>query len=170
MKYIRRQNVNQQSALDKKILIKPNGDIEFNPTTSVTVNGEFISVGTKTAGPETTNVMYVTVDGDDANDGRGEGPKQAKRTIKSACAIAQEGTTIYVKSGTYYEDNPVRVPPKVSIIGDNLRRTILKPLNGTVKYNITHIQRVDGLVTITTDVEHDLSDIPNIQLGNVDTK
>ena len=37
MKYIRRQNLNQQNALDKKVLIKPNGDIEFNPTSSVTV-------------------------------------------------------------------------------------------------------------------------------------
>jgi len=98
MKYIRRQNLNQQNALDKKVLIKPNGDIEFNPTTSVTVNGEFITVGNQAAGPEVTNVMYVTVDGDDDNDGFGEGPRQAKRTIKSACEVAQEGTTIFVRS------------------------------------------------------------------------
>jgi len=157
MKYIRRQNLNQQNALDKKVLIKPNGDIEFNPTSSVTVNGEFITVGTQVASPEVTNVMYVTLDGDDANDGMGEGPRQAKRTVKSACDVAQEGTTIFVRSGTYYEDNPIRVPPKVSIIGDNLRRTIIKPLNGTTKWNITHIQRIDGLVTVTLDVEHDLT-------------
>ena len=157
MKYIRRQNLNQQNALDKKVLIKPNGDIEFNPTSSVTVNGEFITVGTQVASPEVTNVMYVTLDGDDANDGKGEGPRQAKRTIKSACDVAQEGTTIFVRSGEYYEDNPIRVPPKVSIIGDNLRRTIIKPLNGTTKWNITHIQRIDGLVTVTTDVDHDLT-------------
>ena len=157
MKYIRRQNLNQQNALDKKVLIKPNGDIEFNPTTSVTVNGEFITVGNQAAGPEVTNVMYVTVDGDDDNDGFGEGPRQAKRTIKSACEVAQEGTTIFVRSGEYYEDNPVRIPPKVSIIGDNLRRTIIKPLNGTTKWNITFVERIDGVVTITTDVEHDLN-------------
>jgi hypothetical protein len=157
MKYIRRQNLNQQNALDKKVLIKPNGDIEFNPTSSVTVNGEFITVGTQVAGPEVTNVMYVTLDGDDANDGRGEGPRQAKRTLKSACAAAQEGTTIFVRSGEYYEDNPIRVPPKVSIIGDNLRRTILKPLNGTTKWNITFVERTDNIVTVTTDVEHDLN-------------
>ena len=157
MKYIRRQNLNQQNALDKKVLIKPNGDIEFNPTSSVTVNGEFITVGTQVAGPEVTNVMYVTLDGDDTNDGKGEGPRQAKRTIKSACEAAQEGTTIFVRSGEYYEDNPIRVPPKVSIIGDNLRRTILKPLNGTTKWNITFVERTDGVVTVTTDVEHDLN-------------
>ena len=156
MKYIRRQNVNQQSALDKKILIKPNGDIEFNPTTSVTVNGEFITVGNQVAGPEVTNIMYVTLDGDDANDGKGEGPRQAKRTVKAACAVAQEGTTIYVKSGEYYEDNPIRVPAKVTILGDNLRRTILKPLNGTTTWQITNISRTDGYVTVTTATDHGL--------------
>lgn len=157
MKFIRRQNLNTQNVLDKKVLIKPNGDIEFNPTSSVTVNGEFITVGTQVAGPEVTNVMWVTLDGNDDNDGRGEGPKQAKRTIKAACAAAQEGTTIFVRSGEYYEDNPIRVPPKVSIIGDNLRRTILRPLNGTTKWNIAFVERTDGVVTVTTDVEHDLN-------------
>ena len=36
-------------------------------------------------------------------------------------------TTIFVKSGTYLEQLPLVVPPYVSIVGDNLRATVIKP-------------------------------------------
>lgn len=73
--------------------------------------------------PAVTNVIYVTQDGDDANDGLAE--DRAKRTIKAACAIAKPFTTIFVRAGNYYEDNPIYVPERVGIIGDNLRRVNL---------------------------------------------
>lgn len=37
--------------------------------------------------------------------------------------------TIMVRSGDYVEDNPVYLPPNTSLIGDNLRRTIIRPKN-----------------------------------------
>jgi len=37
--------------------------------------------------------------------------------------------TIQVESGIYFEDFPIRVPPNVSIRGDEFRRTIIRPLN-----------------------------------------
>jgi hypothetical protein len=37
--------------------------------------------------------------------------------------------TIMVRSGDYVEDNPVYLPPNTSMIGDNLRRTTIRPLN-----------------------------------------
>jgi hypothetical protein len=37
--------------------------------------------------------------------------------------------TIMVRSGDYVEDNPVYLPPNTSMIGDNLRRTAIRPLN-----------------------------------------
>ena len=73
--------------------------------------------------PAVTNVIYVTHDGDDANDGLAE--DRAKRTIKAACAIAKPFTTIFVRAGNYYENNPIYVPERVAIIGDNLRRVNL---------------------------------------------
>jgi hypothetical protein len=73
--------------------------------------------------PAVTNVIYVTQDGDDANDGLAE--DRAKRTIKSACAIAKPFTTIFVRAGNYTENNPIYVPERVAIIGDNLRRVNL---------------------------------------------
>ena len=38
--------------------------------------------------------------------------------------------TIFLESGNYYEHYPIRVPENVSIIGDELRRTIIRPRPG----------------------------------------
>ena len=156
MKYLRRQNLNLGNILDDTVLQTASGNIELNPTQKVTIRGDLEVIGGAIPGVEVTNILYVTQDGDDANDGNGEGPNQAKRTIKSALAIAQQGTTIYVRSGTYEEDNPLRVPPKVSIIGDNLRNTIVRPLNGPQSFDIINIERTDNITTITTATPHGL--------------
>ena len=37
--------------------------------------------------------------------------------------------TIFVESGVYYEDYPIRLPANCSIKGDEFRRTIIRPLN-----------------------------------------
>ena len=157
MKYLRRQNLNQSNFLDDTVLQTASGNIELNPTQRVTIRGDLEIIGGSAPGPEVTNVMYVTLDGDDDNSGFGEGANQAKRTLKAALAVAQQGTTIYVRSGTYEEDNPLRVPPKVSIIGDNLRNTIIRPLNGPVTFDITNIERVNNITTITLSAPHGLS-------------
>jgi hypothetical protein len=81
----------------------------------------------------TPNVLYVSVSGNDTNTGVGEAVPV--RSIKRACQIAANDPannyTIYVRSGTYYENNPVYVPPRTSIVGDNLRRVNIYPLNVT---------------------------------------
>jgi hypothetical protein len=156
MKYLRRHNLNTGNVLDNTVVQTSDGRVEINPSSGqVTINADLVISGA-IPGTEVTNVMYVTVDGNDANTGLGEGPTQAKRTIKAAVAAAQEGTTIFVRSGEYYEDNPIRLPPKVSIIGDNLRRTILRPLNGPKKFNVTSISRTNGVVTVAVDQVHEL--------------
>jgi hypothetical protein len=73
----------------------------------------------------TDNVLYVSKNGNDANDGTTF--DRAKLTIKAALAICTRGTTIYVRSGDYTERNPLNVPEKVSIVGDNLRTTTVRP-------------------------------------------
>ena len=168
MKYLRRHNLNPQSFLDDTVLQKADGNIEFNPTDNVLINGDLLfGEGFAIPGPTVTNVMYVTLDGNDANDGKGEGPNQAKRTLKAACAIAQEGTTIYVRSGEYYENNPIRVPPKVSIVGDTLRTTIIRPLNGPLTYTISNVDRTDGYVTVTTLTSHGLTYADRVRIDCV---
>ncbi len=157
MKYLRRQNLNASNVLDDTVLQTASGNIELNPTQRVTIRGDLDIIGGAIPGPEVSNILYVTQDGDDDNSGLGEGPNQAKRTLKAALAVAQQGTTIYVRSGTYYEDNPLVVPPKVSVIGDNLRNTILRPLNGPTSFEITTIERSNGITTLTLATPHGLS-------------
>lgn len=77
-----------------------------------------------------SNRIYVSPQGSDSNDGRS--PETALRTIKAAARLATTTTeveSIYVGTGEFLEDNPIYLPPGTAVIGDNLRRTILKPLN-----------------------------------------
>jgi len=81
------------------------------------------------------NVLYVSKSGSDSYDGTTL--STAFLTIKKACSIATSGTTIFVKSGDYTEDNPVILPAECAIIGDNLRTTVVRPL--TTNKDIFHV-------------------------------
>ena len=81
----------------------------------------------KIGGASVQNVLYVNKNGDDNNTGLTLA--DAKATIKGAVGIASEGTTIKVASGTYVEDNPVKVPKQISIVGGSLREVTIIPQN-----------------------------------------
>lgn len=99
-------------------------------------------------------VLYVSPAGDDTNSGKSE--FNAFKTIKRACAkaleisrlgansiienqvdndgtklwgVASKSVNIFIKTGTYIEDNPIYLPPKCTLIGDNLRSTNIIPKN-----------------------------------------
>lgn len=72
--------------------------------------------------------LYVSsINGDDTQNG--SDPAKAKKTIEGALAIAEPGDTIFIESGDYYEYNPLTVPARVSLVGDNLRRVIIHPVH-----------------------------------------
>ena len=75
----------------------------------------------------TKNVFYVTVDGSDENDGKTVGDSFA--TLKHALSVCGEGSTVYVKSGLHYLDNPVKVPAYCAIVGDSLRTSLIESMN-----------------------------------------
>ena len=81
----------------------------------------------KIGGAAVTNVIYVNKDGDNTNSGDTLG--RAKATIKAAVGIASDGDVIKVSAGTYVEDNPLKVPKQVSIVGDSLREVTVVPQN-----------------------------------------
>jgi hypothetical protein len=85
---------------------------------------DIISVG---AGATVTNILYVTEDGSDTNTGERLG--DAKATISGAVAISTTGTVIRVSAGTYVENNPIKLPPQVSVVGDSLREVTVQPQN-----------------------------------------
>ena len=88
-------------------------------------------------GVETTNILYVTKDGNDNNSGLLEG--DAKATIGGAAAVAQDGDTIYVRPGTYFENNPIGLRTDVSISGQDLRLVTVVPNNPTE--DLFHVRR-----------------------------
>lgn len=91
-------------------------------------------------GPVTSNVLYVSMDGSDTNDGRAADPSRACRTISGAIRspFYQSGTSIKVAPGRYYENNPLELKPYTSIIGSDLRTTAIEPINKT--QDLFHVQ------------------------------
>lgn len=88
------------------------------------IGSDIVSIG---MGATVTNILYVTPDGNDTNTGKKLG--DAKATIAAAVAISTTGTVIKVSAGTYVEDNPVKLPPQLSIVGDSLREVSVSPQN-----------------------------------------
>ena len=83
--------------------------------------------------PVVTNTLYVTMDGDDTNDGRAQDPSRACRTIGGAMnsPYYQPGTQILVSAGRYLEDNPLIMKPYTSVRGSDIRTTFIEPINKT---------------------------------------
>ena len=82
------------------------------------------------------NIIYVTKDGNDSNDGLTVG--QAKLTIKAAAEGAAEGTVVRVFAGNYTENNPIVLPKQVSIVGSSLREVSVTPSNVDDLFYVTN--------------------------------
>ena len=50
-------------------------------------------------------------------------------TLKFGESVKELNITVHVESGIYYEDLPIKLPANVAIIGDEMRRTIIRPRN-----------------------------------------
>jgi hypothetical protein len=89
------------------------------------------------SGVSVTNILYVTKDGKDTNTGLKLG--DAKATIKAAVAIASTipGSVVKVSAGTYVEDNPIKLGPQISVIGDSLREVSVVPNN--INQDLFHV-------------------------------
>jgi len=100
-------------------------------------NENFSELYNQAGGQASPGVFYVTPDGDDNNPGTTLSLPFA--TIKAAADAATAYTatnvslraTIFVKTGSYIENNPVVFGPRVTIVGDNLRSTSVFPQNVT---------------------------------------
>ena len=99
----------------------------------VTLRDRFAQTGIATevvrvsAGTTVTNVIYVTKDGNDNNTGLKLG--DAKGSIAGAVAISTTGSIIRVSAGSYVENNPIKLPSQVSVVGDSLREVSITPQN-----------------------------------------
>jgi len=116
--------------------------IDINGSTAVgKTDYRLASVGTgvswRPPGVQTQNAIWVTVDGNDSNSGYLEG--DAKRTVGAAASIAEPGDTIFIRSGVYYENNPIGLRTDVSVSGQDLRLVTIVPTNPTK--DVFHVRR-----------------------------
>jgi len=89
------------------------------------------------AGADSRNLIWVSKYGNDDNGGRTEG--DAKLTIAAACEIAEPGDTVMIRSGVYYENNPIGLRTDVSISGQDLRLVTVVPKN--LGKDVFHVRR-----------------------------
>jgi len=100
-------------------------------------NANFTELYAGAAGQASPGVYYVGPDGNDTNNG--QTIAAAFKTINAAVVAANlyiiqnpgYKVTIFVKTGTYYENNPIVFPAGTTLIGDNLRAVSIYPNNPT---------------------------------------
>ena len=129
--------------LYSNIVASQTGSINISPADNLLqINANIRVVGDKPIGtaPVVTNVLYVTEDGDDTNDGRAEDASRACRTITGALRSPYytPGTSIKVAPGKYLENNPLVLLPYTSVIGSDLRTTVIEAINKT--QDLFHVQ------------------------------
>ena len=95
---------------------------------------------------EIDKVFYVAEDGDDSNDGKTLSTpfrtiKRASLAVSASIALYGTGSspwrsTIRIQSGYYIEEAPVIIPAWTSIVGNDLRTTVVRPTSGTKGENM----------------------------------
>jgi len=99
----------------------------------------------------TRPVYYVTEEGSDSNDGKSI--QRSFATLRYAVGIATTGpATIYVKAGVYREVLPIVIPEEVSIVGDNIRTTKIRPAAGNSTIQILTLASAPSSVTYGTTI------------------
>lgn len=119
------------------------GNISISPEAGLLeINSEIKVSGRNPIGtaPVISNVLWVTMDGNDTNDGRAADPSRACKTISGAIKSPyyRPGTLIRVMSGHYLENNPILLQPNTAVVGDDLRTTSIEPINKT--QDLFHVQ------------------------------
>ena len=120
------------------------------------VNGRILEVGSVTVSDASLalrqgNIFYVSVEGDDTNVGDHQhGPfATIARALDAADSSNAGPVTIHVFPGVYEEACPLVVPPHVTIRGEDLRNTIVKPDTSSQSEDVFHIQEDVTIEDIT---------------------
>ena len=97
------------------------------------VAAELIATGGADYHVRQGNIFFVSVNGSDTNGGDNvQNPfATLKHALSAVDASIQGPVAIYVFPGEYEEQFPLTVPSNVSVIGEDIRNTIIKPTAGT---------------------------------------
>ena len=104
-----------------------------------------------------------------------QGTSERQTIIRQSSETAQNqgsDTTIFLKSGDYTVNNPIKLPPKTSIIGDALRATTIRPRNvdsdifwvdnGCYVKEVTFRDHQNGAACVAFDPRNDVNTGPFI--------
>ena len=120
------------------------------------VNGQSISAQVVLAGgldfsKARGNIYYVSTNGDDTS--LGDKPYTPLRTIQGALnkvdASSSGPQIIFVYPGEYQEITPLVVPNNVSIIGEDLRNTIIAPDSTSQSEDVFHLEGDTTIANLT---------------------
>jgi hypothetical protein len=113
------------------------------------INTSIISASGNVLGPipSVSNTFYVAKNGSDSNNGGLNTPFLTIKAAMTAATALGGNISVRVASGTYVEQNPITIPPKSALMGDNLRTVTIIPAtpandlfymtNGTYVWGIT---------------------------------
>ena len=120
------------------------------------VNGQIVAANGVTAGginfaTANGNIFYVTETGDDTSPG--DRPFTPLATIQEAISRVDASSAgpniILVSPGTYQEITPIVVPNNVTIMGADLRNTIIEPVVATVDNDVFHLNGDTTIANLT---------------------
>jgi hypothetical protein len=117
-----------------------------------------------------TGIVFVYYGPDGSTDSdffdltRVSGTFQIGEELEFDSPVKDLNITIFIESGIYYEDFPIRIPPNTALVGDEMRRTIIRPNDRIsrsrwVEQWFFRNKTFDGLTIATTgtleDTEYD---------------
>ena len=101
------------------------------------------------------NAFYVSTSGTDVS-GAGLTVNAPFRTVKYACEYIAANvstdtvnTTLFIKTGIYEEQLPIRVPRNCALVGDELRSTVITPASGEETKNMFYVNNGSGIRNMT---------------------
>ena len=104
---------------------------------------------------EVTKVFYVAPEGINVA-GAGLTLNAPFQTVKYACEYIQANidtsnvnTTIFIKTGQYNEQLPIKVPRNCALVGDELRSTVIQPAAGYELINMFLVNNGSGIRNMT---------------------
>jgi len=116
-----------------------------------TVTTGSVSVGSTFHATRQGNTFWVAQNGDDTN--VGDHPNGPFKTIKHALDQADASTsgpvTIHVMPGGYEEELPLVVPSNVTIRGEDIRNTIIRPSSADQSKDIFHLNGESTVQNLT---------------------
>ncbi|OED30598.1 hypothetical protein [Methanosphaera sp. WGK6] len=124
---------NTSKSIEKTEIINNNSLISQTNIQQKTINNTSTTKSLKTS----TNTIYISNSGNDNNNGNKNTPK---KTITSALNTVSNGGTIYISSGTFYE-NKLYINKNITLIGNGAKNTIIN-CNGKHGFTISDNSKV----------------------------